>query len=441
MFHFTRLTTALVLALLVSTFNAGSAQTGCIIIETQETIDGAQMVKKTRVADGESVLTTLREMDLEDAENVDFLMISEDGTQIEVEGAEEAETLLLIRRAASGEEDETEARTRQIRIIKKTGGEAGVEWIEKQIHYSYSQGHDNERAYVGFYPDDHHDGAGVAIGRIIPGGGAKAAGMRGGDVITAINGELVDNTRELRAVLRPFQPGDVVEATYRRNGQSVTTDLTLNSHLDWSGRSYDRDPCQVFIGVQLSGTRIDGAIEGTPAEKAQLRRGDRILAMDGVAVSTFGELLHERNKHQPGDYFVLTYEREGEEYDVQAQFPACEEEKEPEVIVEETPTEAIEQPAETALPVDNTLELVRFQAYPNPTFGDLRIEFEAVAAPTTVQLIDAAGRVIFEDVQNRFDGYYNRALDLSSENSGVYLLRIVQEGKVYTEQVVLMARA
>jgi putative serine protease PepD len=58
-------------------------------------------------------------------------------------------------------------------------------------------------------------------------GPAAKAGIKGGDVITAIDGHATAGADAVIAAVRAFQPGDRVSVTYVRNGQSKTVTVTL----------------------------------------------------------------------------------------------------------------------------------------------------------------------------------------------------------------------
>jgi serine protease Do len=62
---------------------------------------------------------------------------------------------------------------------------------------------------------------------ITPGSPAEAAGLRDGDVITAINGIAVDQEHPLNLLLVQFSPSDTVQLTVLRNGQTITVPVTL----------------------------------------------------------------------------------------------------------------------------------------------------------------------------------------------------------------------
>ena len=65
-------------------------------------------------------------------------------------------------------------------------------------------------------------------------------------------------------------------------------------------------------GVELAQVR-----NGTPADKAGLRAGDVVTALDGKRVSTAAQLQAAIDAHRPGDRVKLTYRRNGESHTVQ----------------------------------------------------------------------------------------------------------------------------
>jgi len=85
----------------------------------------------------------------------------------------------------------------------------------------------------GIDPDVREDlGAdrdGALISEVEPGSGAEAAGLEARDLIVSIDGEEVDESSDVRAVVAAGEPGDVVEIRYVRDGEERTTTATLGS--------------------------------------------------------------------------------------------------------------------------------------------------------------------------------------------------------------------
>jgi len=72
-------------------------------------------------------------------------------------------------------------------------------------------------------------GALIAQGGIVSGGPAANAGLKEGDIITAINGTRIDQSNSLGGAIQQFSPGDQVQVTYLRNGKENTVKVKLGS--------------------------------------------------------------------------------------------------------------------------------------------------------------------------------------------------------------------
>ncbi|WP_425423881.1 trypsin-like peptidase domain-containing protein [Streptomyces catenulae] len=82
------------------------------------------------------------------------------------------------------------------------------------------------------YPGDGARVSGVAKdGRnpVTPGGPGAKAGIKGGDVITRLDGAPVHSGEELIVKIRSHRPGDALTLTLRRGGKDRTVHLTLGS--------------------------------------------------------------------------------------------------------------------------------------------------------------------------------------------------------------------
>ncbi len=71
--------------------------------------------------------------------------------------------------------------------------------------------------------------AGVALQKVRPGSAAAKAGLRAGDVVTALNRFRVTTADGLIAATHYYPPGTTVTVTYQRGGSSHTTRATLGS--------------------------------------------------------------------------------------------------------------------------------------------------------------------------------------------------------------------
>jgi putative serine protease PepD len=84
---------------------------------------------------------------------------------------------------------------------------------------------------VAVTPIQRSEGAGTQTGlyvqSVTSGGPADDAGLAAGDIITAVNGRAVGSVDDLTAIQLTSKPGDDVDVTYVRDGQTRTATVTL----------------------------------------------------------------------------------------------------------------------------------------------------------------------------------------------------------------------
>lgn len=85
------------------------------------------------------------------------------------------------------------------------------------------------------------------------------------------------------------------------------------------------------------------------------------------------------------------------------------------------------QSSEDAVQIDATV-------YPNPTSYQLNIALGApTQEPIVIQLFDTAGRSV---MMQQFNNGQQFELDVSSLNSGVYVLQLEQKGQLFTTRII-----
>jgi putative serine protease PepD len=82
---------------------------------------------------------------------------------------------------------------------------------------------------IGVELDMQYTGPGAQVNVVTKGGPAEAAGLQTGDLITQVNGTTVADPTQLVVVLRSQAPGDTVNLTIERNGQTLQVPITLGT--------------------------------------------------------------------------------------------------------------------------------------------------------------------------------------------------------------------
>jgi putative serine protease PepD len=87
-----------------------------------------------------------------------------------------------------------------------------------------------ETPLLGVFGEPTDDGSpGAQITEITAGSGADAAGMEVGDVVTEMDGETIHSFEQLATLIVEHTPGDIVEITVVRDGDTFTLDAELGS--------------------------------------------------------------------------------------------------------------------------------------------------------------------------------------------------------------------
>ena len=148
-----------------------------------------------------------------------------------------------------------------------------------------------------------------------PSSAAASAGLRGGDLVVDVDGEAVASWQELRWRLIKAQGQEsAVISVERPEARGARTSHTLSlaavKPADWEGGALAILGLKADFGPPL----IDQVLPDKPAERAGLKPGDRIVAIDGVAVRSPADVATITNA-KPGANLVFRVAREGAQFD------------------------------------------------------------------------------------------------------------------------------
>ena len=85
------------------------------------------------------------------------------------------------------------------------------------------------RVYLGVEARNSSDPVGAELGRVVASSPAARAGLRVGDVVTALDSTSIKTAAQLTKEVRSHRAGDRVSVTYTRDGSSNTVEVRLAS--------------------------------------------------------------------------------------------------------------------------------------------------------------------------------------------------------------------
>jgi len=150
---------------------------------------------------------------------------------------------------------------------------------------------------------------GALVSSVEKGGAAERAGVEPGDVILKLNGELVNQSNELPAVVAGLAPGTGVKLELWRNHASREVTVKLAAMEDKrTARNSDQPQAGGKLGLAVrpltsqeqhqANTQGGLLVEQArgPAANAGLQQGDIVIAANGAPVSSVEDLRHAVEK-------------------------------------------------------------------------------------------------------------------------------------------------
>jgi serine protease Do len=192
--------------------------------------------------------------------------------------------------------------------------------MAKDVIAQLREGKSVKRGWIGVTIQDIDENTAKALGMentkgalvtsVLEGQPAAKAGIKTGDVITAVSGQKIDNTNELLRRIAALKPGDATEMNLLRKGSPLTVSVTLG----------ERDAKKL---AQQGGTGEDGGDATAPAEaqaksigltlRAVTAREGKALGMDkarGVLVTEVEDGSEaEQSDVRPGDVVLEVNQR------------------------------------------------------------------------------------------------------------------------------------
>ena len=206
-------------------------------------------------------------------------------------------------------------------------GRIGLDWYRKDPKVVYAiidcqkigMGTPPSRVYMGIVGDDVEGGA--KLSEVVANSPAAKAGLKAGDVVTAVDGKPVKNYNELADLIRSKKAGDKMKLTITRDGKSQEITVTLEDRPQTErpggpggGPGGGRSPLFGLLGAAArdeegGGVRIFRVFPEGAGESAGLAEDDVIKEVEKKAVKDSQELVDALSKVKPGDKVSLTVQR------------------------------------------------------------------------------------------------------------------------------------
>lgn len=316
---------------------------------------------------------------------------------------------------------------------------------------------------------------GITILKTFPNSAAEEAGLQEGDKILRLDGQSTETIKALVDLIQAHEVGDKITVEYSREGKvykrvvslkKVSENHYLNRRSIYRGQRYQvenltENACEQldkiygkpFLGVYLNashledgtGAKLTSIIDGTGADDAQLKAADKIIKMNQKEIHSTKEAIAFIKSKKPGDKIRIKLLRDNKLMTIRATLGSwadsptmqwkttileenCERkntETAPKTTAKKAPKQALKKSS------------VSLEAYPNPSTDFVQVNYKGEKAPLMLKVVNLEGKEMFVQQIQKFDGLYNKQLDVSNYPAGVYFLHIKQGEQLTTQKIVV----
>ena len=213
------------------------------------------------------------------------------------------------------------------------------------------------RTFLGVLTEKSDKGA--LIKTVTKGSSAEKAGLKEQDIITGFGGTKISTAEDLAKIVKAYKPGDEVKITYLRNGKKKNAKVILGKtnanpmafnfkmdSLNLNNRNFNfkmpdlsrldnlrgsyfdlYNHNQPKIGLRIqemedsSGVKILNVEEGSPADKAGLKKDDIIREVNGEKVNTVNDVRAELNNSKNKEHYTIKAQRNSSGLDFEIKVP------------------------------------------------------------------------------------------------------------------------
>ena len=271
---------------------------------------------------------------------------------------------------------------------------------------------------------------GVRISEVLDNGAAKTYELKQNDIIFSVNGVFVNSGQELKNQIKAKNWGEEIKVVFTREGHTLTKLVTLGNRAEKVTYHVERKKQKEtgdYVWIFNKETYITIS-NGKPTSIERINRdlvdskNDKLIAhtiIEGIEVPPYFSDLNDKlaiieaidarnagKKRYPSvTVYIKTY----------------------------TKPETSKKEIAPKLSVD-------LKAFPNPSLGEFQftLKTDKTQSKSVVwQVIDISGKLVIEGNVADFEGTTTKSLNLTNQGTGVYLLKVVYDNKLFTEKLVV----
>ena len=205
----------------------------------------------------------------------------------------------------------------------------------------------SNKAFLGVGTEKNDAGEGVTITSVTDESGAEKAGLKEGDIITKLNDTKISSPEELTKTIGKFNPDEKITVTYKRDKKEQKTTAVLTKRKNTGAYAFATPPYQEFknfnfdngnnysfnwtgkarLGLKAQetedgkGLKVLDVDDESTAEKAGIKEGDVITALDGKDVNTVEQLGELAKIAIDKGNFKVKLTRDGKQQEIDVKIP------------------------------------------------------------------------------------------------------------------------
>jgi membrane-associated protease RseP (regulator of RpoE activity) len=295
-----------------------------------------------------------------------------------------------------------------------------------------------ERGYLGVMPCQYADqelGFGTPLDRVMDNSPAQLAGLRRGDVVTAVNGHLLNGGCDMISYISMHHVGESVAVDYIREGKPAVVTMVLGPRIFTSTTTYVIDKVEGLTKTWKF--RDDNSTVQIIDQKNAIFTKEVMGKTQTFQINLETVVLGDVKYFALKDKMALV--KKMMEREINENIIAFGESSTTKMVnyviavnpTTELPTETVNT-MEIASPLTKQtvnsniiLEVNELSVYPNPNNGIFNIAFvTSEKGEANISVLDMEGKIIYEENLKNFNGSYSGNVDISNPAAGYYIVKI-----------------